>query len=84
MAVRERCGHHSRRQQRRCHHLPDATMRDVFLGDNQPAGCTHVIQKGFRQPTEWQFSHHPRLRLMLADLSEVMQACEEDLGLYKQ
>ncbi len=23
---------------------------------------------------------HPRLRLMLADLSEVMQACEEDLG----
>ena len=27
---------------------------------------------------------HPRLRLMLADLSEVMQSCEEDLGLYKQ
>ena len=27
---------------------------------------------------------HPRLRLMLADLSEVMQACEEDLGLYQQ
>jgi len=25
---------------------------------------------------------HPRLRLMLADLSEVMQCCEEDLGLY--
>ena len=27
---------------------------------------------------------HPRLRLMLADLSEVMQCCEEDLGLYQQ
>ena len=27
---------------------------------------------------------HPRLRLMLADLSDVMQCCEEDLGLYKQ
>ena len=27
---------------------------------------------------------HPRLRLMLADLSEVMQCCEEDLGLYEQ
>ena len=27
---------------------------------------------------------HSRLRLMLADLSEVLQACEEDLGLYKQ
>ena len=25
---------------------------------------------------------HSRLRLMLADLSEVMQCCEEDLGLY--
>lgn len=25
---------------------------------------------------------HPRLLLMLADLSEVMQCCEEDLGLY--
>jgi len=27
---------------------------------------------------------HPRLRLMLADLSEVMQCCEDDLGLYQQ
>jgi len=27
---------------------------------------------------------HPRLRLMLADLSEVMHCCEEDLGLYQQ
>ncbi len=27
---------------------------------------------------------HPRLRLMLADLSEVMQCGEEDLGLYQQ
>ena len=27
---------------------------------------------------------HPRLRLMLSDLSEVMQCCEEDLGLYEQ
>ncbi|WP_341901173.1 hypothetical protein [Synechococcus sp. UW140] len=27
---------------------------------------------------------HPRLRLMLADLSDVMQCCEENLGLYKQ
>ncbi len=26
---------------------------------------------------------HPRLRLMLADLSEVMQCCEDDLGLYQ-
>ena len=26
---------------------------------------------------------HPRLRLMLADLSEVMQSCEEELGLYQ-
>ncbi len=27
---------------------------------------------------------HPRLRLMLADLSEVLKSCEEDLGLYEQ
>ena len=27
---------------------------------------------------------HPRLRLMLADLSEVLECCEEDLGLYEQ
>ena len=27
---------------------------------------------------------HPRLRLMLADLSEVLQCWEEDLGLYQQ
>jgi len=27
---------------------------------------------------------HPRLRLMLADLSEVMLCCEVDLGLYQQ
>ena len=27
---------------------------------------------------------HPRLRLMLADLSEVMQCWEQDLGLYKK
>jgi len=27
---------------------------------------------------------HPRLRLMLKDLSEVMHCCEEDLGLYRQ
>jgi len=27
---------------------------------------------------------HPRLRLMLEDLSEVMQCCEEDLGLDQQ
>ena len=27
---------------------------------------------------------HPRLRLMLEELSEVMQCCEEDLGLYQQ
>jgi len=27
---------------------------------------------------------HPRLRLMLADISEVMHCCEEDLGLYQQ
>ena len=27
---------------------------------------------------------HPRLRIMLADLSEVMRCCEVDLGLYKQ
>jgi len=27
---------------------------------------------------------HPRLRLMLADLSEVMQFCEDDLGLCEQ
>jgi len=26
---------------------------------------------------------HPRLRLMLADLSEVLESCEEDLGLYQ-
>ena len=39
-------------------------MRNVFLGDNQPAGCTHVIQKGFRQPPEWQFCHHPQARAL--------------------
>jgi hypothetical protein len=27
---------------------------------------------------------HPRLQLMLADLSEVQQCCEDDLGLYQQ
>jgi len=27
---------------------------------------------------------HPRLRLMLADLSEVLESCEGDLGLYQQ
>lgn len=27
---------------------------------------------------------HPRLRLMLKDLSDVMQLCEKDLGLYEQ
>jgi len=27
---------------------------------------------------------HPRLRLMLADLSEVMQCCEEDLGIFSR
>lgn len=26
---------------------------------------------------------HPRMRLMLADLSEVLHCCEEDLGLYQ-
>ena len=27
---------------------------------------------------------YPRLRLMLADLSKVMQCCEDDLGMYQQ
>jgi len=27
---------------------------------------------------------HPPLRLLLADLSEAMQCCEDDLGLYEQ
>ena len=27
---------------------------------------------------------YPRLRLMLADLSEVMQCCEEELGIYSR
>jgi len=27
---------------------------------------------------------HPRLRLILVDLSEVLECCEEDLGLYQQ
>ena len=27
---------------------------------------------------------HPRLRLMISDLSEVLESCEEDLSLHEQ
>jgi len=48
-------------------------LEDLSLG--LTAAALHVASSPEKQPL---------LRLMLADLSEVMQCCEEDLGLYQQ
>ena len=55
--------------------LEDLSLRVTAAALRVTAAALHVAANPEK---------HPRLRLMLADLSEVMQCCEDDLGLYQQ